>query len=494
MIFVALLAAAFAIFPLTDTDIWWHLACAREWVTTWTPVREPVVNVHEYFQQVVAFVYHLGGAPLLVAFKSLLWGSVFALFLWPVRHRFRVASVICVASLMFIFRYQLEMRPVVFTLLFLGVYWNILPWLFSSCGGRNRSTQNRWAMGSKIAAAVSVLLLQWLWCKCQGLYILGPIFAAGVLLAALLQRSPCGEQKSTRTVRILPLMFTLLLFCMPLMHGEGVLLAAYPFELLNRLLGLSHSGTIFANNVAENRSPLSLMMAGENLLSASMMVLVAVASLAWGTVSAVRQLRSRDVDVRRCVLNFSLVTTSLLTLSAERNFILLFPLFVAALGASSIFEIATRDIYKKKVVALLVMVFAFLLGLWIRSLNAYDASMVSFQRVPVAAAQWMNLHPHQGRLFNDDRAGGYLAFMNPSDSTYIDGRFILKSADFFKQYLHFADAPADFIRYADSAGIDRAIFPTRYYARWDKVIEALSKHQSWLVAYQDDFYVVFDLK
>ncbi len=42
------LVVAFAIFPLTDTDIWWHLACAREWVTTWTPVREQVVTVHEY--------------------------------------------------------------------------------------------------------------------------------------------------------------------------------------------------------------------------------------------------------------------------------------------------------------------------------------------------------------------------------------------------------------------------------------------------------------
>ena len=62
------------------TDIWWHLACAREWVTTWTPVRAPVVNVHEYFQLVVGFIYGLGGAPLLVAFKAVLWGVVFALF------------------------------------------------------------------------------------------------------------------------------------------------------------------------------------------------------------------------------------------------------------------------------------------------------------------------------------------------------------------------------------------------------------------------------
>lgn len=78
---VAIFAALFAIFPLTDTDIWWHLACAQKWAVTWTPVRAPIVNVHEYFQQIVAYVYNLGGSKLLIAFKSLLWSSAFAIFL-----------------------------------------------------------------------------------------------------------------------------------------------------------------------------------------------------------------------------------------------------------------------------------------------------------------------------------------------------------------------------------------------------------------------------
>ena len=80
------------------------------------------------------------------------------------------------------------------------------------------------------------------------------------------------------------------------------------------------------------------------------------------------------------------------------------------------------------------LLIAFLLGLWLRSVSNYD-SMVAYQRVPVAAAEWMKSHPHSGRLFNDDRAGGYLTFMIPSDSTYIDGRFILKTAEFFENYL-----------------------------------------------------------
>ena len=45
--------------------------------------------------------------------------------------------VACIAIL-FIFRYQFEMRPVVFSLLFLGVYWNILPWLVIGSDERDK--------------------------------------------------------------------------------------------------------------------------------------------------------------------------------------------------------------------------------------------------------------------------------------------------------------------------------------------------------------------
>ena len=123
---VPLAVLLFSVFPLTDTDIWWHLACAREWVVTWTPVRPNIINGHEYFQTVVGFVYGLGGAPLLVAFKALLWASVFALFLWPLKN-WRPAVAVSLVVVLFCLRYQFEIRPAVFSMLFLGIYWNLLP-------------------------------------------------------------------------------------------------------------------------------------------------------------------------------------------------------------------------------------------------------------------------------------------------------------------------------------------------------------------------------
>jgi hypothetical protein len=118
--------------------------------------------------------------------------------------------------------------------------------------------------------------------------------------------------------------------------------------------------------------------------------------------------------------------------------------------------------------------------------------MVACQRVPVDATDWMQKHPHKGKLFNDDRAGGYLALMNPADSIYIDGRFILKTADFFERYLNYAKDPALFMHDADSLGIDRALFPLQYYARWDTLLRALQQDSRWHLAYRDEYFAVFD--
>ncbi|OWV18696.1 hypothetical protein B7990_05330 [Fibrobacter sp. UWB4] len=471
----------FAVFPLTDTDIWWHLACARKWVTTWTPVREPVVNVHEYFQQVVAIVYDVGGAPLLVVFKAILWGLVFALFLRGVKCRNLMSSAIAVVIL-FIFRYQLEIRPVLFSLLFLGIYWNVLPWLFRSRNEMRGLCANRVAKPHNVVktagAAVLILAIQWLWCRFQGLYILGPLFALLILWAN-------GWSRRWGA-------FVVLLFAMPLLHRDGLNLFLYPFGLLDRLLGLSPSAAFFASEIAENRSPITLLKAGENVLQSALMVVFSLA----GIVASVRHLRRSE--------SVWLLTTAILALVAERNFVLFLPVFFAV-GVKCWPRLClckqSHDVRPSRLPNRLppaayrllpTLLIAFTLGLWAKSLAFYDRSMVAYQRVPVAATQWMLENPHSGRLFNDDRAGGYLAFMNPSDSTFIDGRFILKTAEFFEKYLQYAESPQTFLHDADSLDIDRVVLPLRYYARWDKLLGTLDSSEKWHVAYRDSLFVVMD--
>ena len=519
----------FSIFPLTDTDIWWHLACAREWVTTWTPVRTPVVNVHEYFQLVVGFVYGLGGAPLLVAFKAFLWGVTFTLFLLPASQKCRcetrkVAAFSSCMSLplvavvfLFIFRYHFEIRPVLLSLLFLGIYWNVLPRIFGDCHGdslrdaafsSNGHPGAHRAMGSrepfqdsttcfqssktcKLIFVTLVLVVQFLWCKCQGLYILGPFFALLVLLAKIWDYRKGGKVFPPKAVAW-RVAFVAALFAMPFLHREGLNLFLYPFGLLDRLLGMTPSAAIFASEIAENRSPVTLLLAGENALQSALMIVLCLV----GIFFAIKRFicRNSEFGARNSELIW-LMITAILALVAERNFVLFLPVVIGVLTTSSKQpKVATSSLIPRvplPTVYCLLPTF-FILGLWARSLSAYDYSMVAYQRVPVEATRWMQEHPHQGRLFNDDRAGGYLAFVNPADSIYIDGRFILKTADFFENYLAYAIHPERFLSDADSLGIDRALFPLQYFARWDALLQTLAKSPPWHLAYRDDYFVVFD--
>ena len=511
---IPLFAILFAIFPLTDTDIWWHMACAREWVTAWTPVRGPVVNVHEYFQQVVGAVYALGGAPLLVAFKAVLWGGVFALFLVPAglcnqsgcvhdpagEWRGRLArifgnphAVAAAAVILFVFRFQMEMRPVVFTLLFLGIYWNAVPWLLARlvAGEKAIPSDKRAAERVKTClVAFALLILQWLWCKFQGLYILGPLFALLCLADALCRNRPARSKECSKSLVVVPAVFVTMLFAMPFLHGEGLRLFLYPFGLLDRLLGLTPSAAIFASEIAENRSPLTLFLAGENILASALMAILTVFGMVY---SIVRLVRNRE----NLVLWTTLFVTAVLALVAERNFELFLPVFLFAFIHHPAYLISHYTSHIPHFFSLTIcqivsiVILAILLGFWAKSLTSYDKTMVAYQRVPVKAAEWMAQHPHTGRLFNDDRAGGYLAFVNPRDSIYMDGRFILKSADFFARYLRYAREPEVFLHDADSLGVDRAVFPLRFYARWGVLLGALGQSPEWDACHVDDYYIVF---
>lgn len=461
---IPLVALVFSVFPLTDTDIWWHLACGRDWVSTWTPVREPVVNVHEFFQQIVYFIYGLGGAPLLVALKSLMWGFVIGLFLWPIKNRISLFSLFIAGLLFFVFRYQMEIRPIVFSLLFLGLYWNLVPLFFKE------STAIR-----KLAVGIMILALQWIWCRIQGLYILGPLFVGMFFAVKYIDCRNVSADQQKKEI-LFGLLFVAALFAMPFGHGDGLDLFLYPFGLLDRLLGLTQSATIFAREIAENRSPLTLLLQGENVAESLSMIATVLISL-WGCW---RCLKSNKV------LAVCLLTTSSLAMVAERNFVLLMPIFLYFI---CIMKVNENVLPKLKWITFVGLFF--IAGLWVRSLMVYDLSMISYQRVPVAAAEWMKNNPHQGHLFNDDRAGGYLAFVNPSDSIYIDGRFILKTSEFFQQYLGFTENPEVFMRYADSLGIDRTLFPLRYYARWGKVIDTLVESNQWIMTYRDEYFCVF---
>lgn len=503
----AIAAALFALFPLTDTDIWWHLAIAREWLAqgtlaadplTWTPSRVPWVDIHEYFERIVYFVFNSSGAYFLIIFKAILWGCVFYLFARTGNKRntekFSRSGKLCAAALsvavLFVFRYTFEIRPVLFTLVFLGAYWNILPEL----------TAQGTCLRKKLLFCAILFAIQWFWCRTQGLFILGPIFAT-LHFAFHFRRMP-------PKIKAEAALFIAFLFALPLAHFQGKEIFFYPFPLLNRLLGATADASAFAGGIAENRSPFTLLLAKENLWQNGLLVILSIASLIVVTKNVVNGGLHADRRARAAWLGICAV----LTLIAERNAALFLPPFIAMLlniqnspaetqrEATPTSEVpligiplrkVPLNVFSKAALFTSLAIAAFALCFWIRSLTAYSTA-ISGERVPVHAAEWCAGHPHPGRLFNDDRAGGYLSWKNPEEKTFIDGRFILRSTQFFERYLNYARAPETFIADADSLDIGRAVLPLRYYAKWGNLIPELLKTDRWHIVYRDEFYVVLD--
>lgn len=487
----AFAVAAFALFPLTDTDVWWHLASARNYLEhglaqddpfCWTPSRSPWINVHLYFQLALYGIYKMLGTGGLVLVKSFLWGIVAFLWVLPVQKRISFCTFSVAIFFAFVFRYALECRPILATMTFLGIFWNVLPRLL-------RPISFRWFLW-----AFLLLGVEWIWVRSQGLFPLGFVMSACAIFFAWKERQK-GERFALTT-------FFVLLLLVPLLHSQGFWLWRYPFALLDRLMGGSSSAQIFAAEIAENRSPLTLLLNGENALSMLVLLLTILFS---GWIILTQKFRSENFRVTW------LLVVLFLAISAERNLTLFFFPFVSVILFESRspvnFQKFNANSFSKKSEqissgrsALGMLLLAFTLGFFGRSLAAYrneNAWMtVSENRVPAKALIYMQSHPlsENQKLFNDDRSGGYLEFFLPQTKTFVDGRFILKDSTFMANYLEFARDPQTFFSAADSFGISRALLPIRQIPLWQKLDSAFGKNSVWKNIYRDDFYAIWERK
>lgn len=485
----AFAVAFFAFFPLTDTDVWWHLACARNYLEQglvledpfcWTPSRSPWINVHLYFQLALYGIYKMLGTGGLVLVKSFLWGIVAFLWVLPVQKRISFCTFSVAIFFAFVFRYALECRPILATMIFLGIFWNVLPRLL-------RPISFRWFLW-----AFLLLGVEWIWVRSQGLFPLGFVMSACAIFFAWKERQK-GERFALTA-------FFVLLLLVPLLHSQGFWLWRYPFALLDRLMGGSYSAQIFAAEIAENRSPLTLLLNGENALSMLVLLLTILFS---GWIILTQKFRSENFRVTW------LLVVLFLAISAERNLTLFFFPFVAVALFETPFPLKTKKSVSK--ISLGdekrasswqsfwgTLLLAFVLGFFLRCLGAYRSDdgwmTVSENRVPFRALIYMQEHPllECQKLFNDDRSGGYLEFFLPQEKTFLDGRFILKDSSFMATYLGFARKPETFFPAADSLGIFRALIPIRHIPLWQKLDSAFFENPDWKSVYRDDFYAVWE--
>ena len=469
--------ALFAFFPLTDTDIWWHLASARDFLENgptesdpfcWTASRFPWINVHLYFQLLVHLVFSKFGSFGLVLFKSLAWGSVALLWVLPVKRRISFLGFSVAVGLAFVFRYAFECRPIFASLFFLGVFWNLLPELEKRFSGRY------------ILSAFSLFAAEWFWVRTQGLFTLG--FALSFLWLLFSWKRLPKKQKWACGV------FFAAILTVPLWRSQGVSLWLYPFGLLDRLVGGSPSSQIFSREIAENRSPLTLLFHGEN--EAAMFALLFAVLVS--AVFLLRRFRS-ELSFRSAWI----LVVCTLAVIAERNLSLFFFPFVW-LFWERISRTRRLSRFRRCETFAGCFLLAFSVGFFLRSVPAYTRNgsfvAVSPERIPAGAVSFIRTHPLPDgfRIFHDDRSGGFLEWNVRGLKTYADGRFILKDSAFFANYLGYAQNPEKFFSDADSLRIGRVLLPVRYFTRWNDLALDVARHPEWDLVYADSLYVVID--
>jgi hypothetical protein len=464
--------------PLVDTDIWFHLDAGRSIVrdlripehnvSTIGTFQRPWIDLHWLFQVTVYFVHQLGGVLALVLGKCALVAFGALLLLWNVepRHRFGAAALLGIA--IGVARPLLLERPVIFTLLFVGVFLLVL---------ERMRARPEWRL-------VAVLFVaQALWANFQPVFLLGPIIVGCYLLGELLQ----GSLQKPRAMLTAAVGLTAAACLLTPYGWSGIEL---PLKLFSRLE--PGAGALFSANVAENLPPWLLERDGEAWIAPFKFV----AAAAFGSF-----LLCRD----RLVLARLLLLTAMLVpaLMANRN-VLLFCWVAAPIVALNLSEAARGTtklswLIERGMQSPLSLV---VLGPWI-AIHAIAmgqegsiAELAPF-RVPVEATAVLEnaqVTAEPGHVFCSERYGGWLAWrLAPRRLPVIDGRLVLLDDAQFAAYLEVLEHPRSFAAYAESYALTAAILPTVEPPHFRRLVAHLYADPAWRLIDTDGTSALFVL-
>lgn len=479
-------------YPLTDSDIWWHLAAA-DWMHEnrslprvdpfcLSSQGKPWIDLHWGFQVLAGSLWSLGGAKALVAAKVAAVAGAWLLALKPNLRPDNAWFLLPFAAFgIYHVRFYLDMRPLAFTLLGLAILYAATS---AHLDGRLRRP---WI----ILVPVQVLLA-----NLQGLYPLGAFLVSCLWLGAWWERRSGG---ATRFPPLRPLGWTVVcLWLAGLATPYGWPGLVLPLSLLLRITPVP--GNVFSSEIAENRPLTSLvresLAAGHGFAGAAGSLLpwaILILAVLWTS------LRARGRGSPGHALLFA--GFALLGVMAQRNLPLLVLAGVMAAGRNLSVTQATagrepagsvkgraRRSAGAWMPALLVALVAALYGPRIRAAWRYElpGSLVTPFRFPIQGAEYLAAHPIPGNLFNELRFGGYLAWrLHPAKLPFVDGRMILRDAGFYREFLDAVDRPTGFPVYAERHGLTHALLPIGEDARFLPLAAHLLGRMGWYLLFAD---------
>jgi hypothetical protein len=501
------LAAFFCFFPITDTDIFWHLAAGREIIThrhflyadpfAFTLAAPQWTDLHWLFQVLMYGLFVLGGLNALIVFKLVAVAGTVTLLCRAYRNGIFIRACALLSALLFYeARYLVCERPVLITMLCMSAY----IFLFEQV-----------RQGGKKQWLWLCVPLQIIWTNSQGLYPIGIFIIGAYVIEAMFDGrrihspSPVGEGWPSAGVRcdLIPpppfshqekgagkLLFnaytlTLVLCCLScLVNPYGISGLLLPITLFGRIAPVAQN--LYSLTISENVPLFALTGFEAGYRIAVISTAVAVCAL---FVVNRKKLRAAHVIM---FLGFLF-----LAVSAVRN-VLLYCIAIIPIAGYTVMNAADLRRYallsrKTRRLAAAGAAAAGLLLIAIPFINhcAVVASCpphraLSPFRFPEKIADYLKANPVPGTMFNDIRYGGYLMWqLYPQNKVFIDGRLVIRPPRFFAEYLAVCARPELFPYVEKKFNITHAILPSAIFTQYRKLIKWLYESPEWHLEFTD---------
>ncbi len=448
---LAVFVGATFTWPLSDTDLWWHLSAGREMLTRFAWLRsDPFclsslgtawTDLHWGFQLALFSLHRAGGETALIATRGLLVGATVALTLrgrlsWDT---LAVAGLVLVGSRLF-----LDLRPLLVTLLCLAALWIAL--------------ERRLDLRSATVAILAQIALV----NTQGLFLLGPLFA--LISAAGLRWE--GDAPGARA-RVL---LAAGLAGASLANPWGLDAFSLALRIAHRIL--PGGDAIFAREIPEN-APLWIWLGEDPLRSLPWI---------WALVVSAFLIRRGPGFVGRTLL---LGCGAALSLLAVRNL----PFLALAL----LLSIGSRPWPHPRKLA--TGVFLLLAALTAPSILERRWNLPGNPVAPThfpGSSALEALRHHPGPVFHELRIGGWLSWNLPyRGACWADTRLVLHDADFVRAYLAVLDHPSRFQTWSDHQGFQVAVVPVVAWPRFRNLAVHLLHSPHWRLIESDGAWAVF---
>jgi hypothetical protein len=488
---LSLLSAFFVYYPITDTDIWWHLAAGRELVRAkaffltdpfaYSLDHPQWIDIHWLFQIMAYGIYRATGYWGIIIVKCAIT-AVVCLILSMVHagRRSGVFTAALYAPLIFEARFLVLERPVLITLVCMAVFLCCLERFVRTGAWKNLL----WLIPAQI-----------FWTNSQGLFAIGfaiiLCYAAGSFIDAL---RISGTRPLLQRIReALPWPLIIAAAALPmisLVNPYGLRGLLFPLRLFERID--PSVSNIFSRTITENIPLFSLNGMDVHYVYATIALTVILLA---GIIALGKKLRTVDL----------LLSAAFFYLSyrAMRNVLLYFVIAAPIIGRTlAILREKIRpanrwkSVRRRAAIAIggaYLLLLAICVGRTLQVVSCYPHhSPISPFRVPTAAVEFMKNHPVAGRLFNADRFGGYCLWeLYPPQQVFVDGRLIIRPAAFFKAYLDLCKYPQRFDELAREHTITQVLLPTAIFLMHMPLVKWLYRSGEWDLVFTDGASVLF---